>query len=113
MTTDSRLHPGLRIDLAQANRIVHQHLAGLSKCAFLSEADFVQLTDRLVSRWYTAGEVILMKGVRDLEAAHPAIPIHIYDAGHGFSCDERASFDAPSHKAALDRTLAFFCQHLA
>lgn len=56
---------------------------------------------------------IPMKGVRDLEAAHPDIPIHIYDAGHGFSCDERASFDAPSHKAALDRTLAFFCQHLA
>lgn len=56
---------------------------------------------------------IPMDGVREVEAAHPDVPIHIYDAGHGFSCDERASFDDASHKAALDRTLAFFRQHLA
>ena len=56
---------------------------------------------------------IPMDGVREVEAAHPDIPIHIYDAGHGFSCDERASFDEASHRAALDRTLAFFHQHLS
>ncbi len=55
---------------------------------------------------------IPMEGVREGEAAHPDIPIHIYDAGHGFSCDERASFDEASHKAALARTLTFFRQRL-
>ncbi len=55
---------------------------------------------------------IPMDGVRAVEAAHPEIPIHIYDAGHGFSCDERASFDQASHEAALDRTLAFFRRRL-
>lgn len=56
---------------------------------------------------------IPMDGVREVEAAHPGVSIHIYNAGHGFSCDERTSFDEASHKAALDRTLAFFRQHLA
>ena len=56
---------------------------------------------------------IPMDGVRALQAAHPDIPIHIYDAGHGFSCDERASFDEASHRVALDRTLAFLRENLA
>lgn len=56
---------------------------------------------------------IPIEGVREVQAAHPDIPIHIYDAGHGFACDERASFDEASHKAALARTLAFLNQHLA
>ena len=56
---------------------------------------------------------IPMEGVREVEAAHPEIPVHIYDAGHGFSCDERASFDEPSHKVALARTLAFLAEKLA
>lgn len=55
---------------------------------------------------------IPMDGVREVQAAHPDIPIHIYDAGHGFSCDERASFHESSHKAALDRTLAFLRETL-
>ena len=56
---------------------------------------------------------IPMDGVRAVQAAHPDIPIHIYDAGHGFSCDERASFDDASHRVALDRTLAFLRENLA
>jgi len=45
--------------------------------------------------------------------AHPEIPVHVYQgAGHGFSCDERGSFHKPSHELALERTLAFFKQHL-
>lgn len=39
--------------------------------------------------------------------------IHIYDAGHGFNCDQRADYDAAASALALDRTLAFFRQHLA
>ncbi len=56
---------------------------------------------------------IPMDGVREVMAAHPDVPVYIYDAGHGFSCDERASYDEASSKAALERTLAFFRQHLS
>jgi carboxymethylenebutenolidase len=48
-----------------------------------------------------------------IKAAHPEVPMHIYaGAGHGFSCDERASFHKPSHEQARQRTIAFFRQHV-
>jgi len=34
--------------------------------------------------------------------------IHVYPAGHGFNCDQRADYDEPSATLALERTLAFF-----
>jgi carboxymethylenebutenolidase len=40
------------------------------------------------------------------------VKIFAYPAGHGFSCDERESFDKPSHEQALARTLAFFKETL-
>lgn len=51
--------------------------------------------------------------VAQIRAGRPGAPAFIYpDAGHGFSCDERPEFHAPSHELALERTLAFFTQHL-
>lgn len=48
-----------------------------------------------------------------IRAAHPKLPMFVYPgAGHGFSCDERASFHKPSHEQARERTLAFFREHL-
>ena len=44
--------------------------------------------------------------------AHPDVPVFIYPAGHGFHCDERASYDAPSAALAWGRTLEFFGKHL-
>jgi carboxymethylenebutenolidase len=43
---------------------------------------------------------------------HPKIPIHIYPAGHGFSCDERGSYHEPSATLARKRTLDFLREHL-
>jgi carboxymethylenebutenolidase len=35
--------------------------------------------------------------------------IYVYQgAGHGFSCDERGSFNEAANKQAWDRTLAWF-----
>lgn len=56
---------------------------------------------------------IPLSDVEIVKAAHPDLPIHIYPAGHGFSCDERASFDEASHSQALSRTIPFLKQHLA
>jgi carboxymethylenebutenolidase len=47
-----------------------------------------------------------------IKAAHPKIPMHIYPAGHGFSCDERGSFHAESSTLARQRTIEFFRQHV-
>jgi carboxymethylenebutenolidase len=55
---------------------------------------------------------IPVDGVRELEKQHPDVPVYVYAADHGFHCDERASYDAPSAKLAWDRTLAFFAKTL-
>ncbi len=50
--------------------------------------------------------------VAKIKAAYPAVPVYTYDAGHGFNCDARESYDAPSARLALERTLSFFAEHL-
>jgi carboxymethylenebutenolidase len=51
---------------------------------------------------------IPMTDVEAIGKLHPYVPIHVYDAGHGFNCDERDSWDKPSAELALKRTLAFY-----
>ncbi len=58
-------------------------------------------------------DYVPMDGVAELQKTYPQATVHIYKAKHGFNCDERASFDAPSAKLARERTLAFFAEHLA
>ena len=55
---------------------------------------------------------IPLSDVDKVRAAHPEITIHVYQAGHGFNCDERGSYDVEAAKVALERTLAFFRQHI-
>ena len=46
--------------------------------------------------------------------AYPEMHIYTYPAGHAFNREiDPAHYDAPSAQAALERTLAFFAQHLA
>ena len=78
----------------------------------------VQMLDRQprVPVQYHFGEQdpsIPPESIDKIRAAHPQGEFHIYPAGHGFNCDQRESFDAPSAKRAHERTLAFFAQHLA
>ncbi len=55
---------------------------------------------------------IPMADVEKVKQARPDATIHVYKAGHGFSCDERGSYDAASSKLALDRTLKFFAEKM-
>jgi carboxymethylenebutenolidase len=48
--------------------------------------------------------------VREFAAAHPELPIYTYPADHGFNCDERESYDAPSAALARSRTLDFLAK---
>jgi carboxymethylenebutenolidase len=44
--------------------------------------------------------------------AHPEVEVHVYDADHGFNCDQRGSYEAASAALARTRTLAFFARHV-
>jgi carboxymethylenebutenolidase len=50
---------------------------------------------------------IPMTDVATIRSKRAECEVHVYPAGHGFYCDERGSFDAPSAALAWDRTLAF------
>jgi len=45
--------------------------------------------------------------------AHPEIPIYWYQAGHGFNCNDRASYNPEAAKLARERSLEFLKKHLA
>ncbi len=55
---------------------------------------------------------IPMADVEAVRAAQPKQTLHVYPAGHGFNCEERADHDAACKKLALERTLAFFAKHV-
>lgn len=55
---------------------------------------------------------ISLESVQAFSQAHPQVQVHLYDADHGFNCDQRGSYDDISAVQAKDRTLAFFDQYL-
>jgi carboxymethylenebutenolidase len=55
---------------------------------------------------------IPLAGVEALRRQRPEVEVHVYDALHGFNCDERASFDAEAARLARERTLAFLRRHI-
>jgi carboxymethylenebutenolidase len=50
------------------------------------------------------------KIVEAIGEAHPDLPIHQYDAGHGFASERRADFDPDSARLARLRTLQLFAR---
>jgi len=48
----------------------------------------------------------------EVAKAHPDVTTYYYDAGHGFNCDQRPSYDAASASKARERSLAFFRGHI-
>lgn len=50
--------------------------------------------------------------VEAFKAAQPGVTVHVYQANHGFNCDQRGSYNEAAAKLARERTLAFFAQHV-
>jgi len=50
--------------------------------------------------------------VQKIAAAWPGLALHRYPAGHGFNCDERPAYDAPSAQLAATRTREFLEEHI-
>jgi carboxymethylenebutenolidase len=51
--------------------------------------------------------------VERIHASHPQVEIYWYDAGHGFNCDARGSFNAEAAQQARERSLSFLRKHLS
>jgi carboxymethylenebutenolidase len=55
---------------------------------------------------------IPLADVERIRAALPQATFHLYPAGHGFNCSERADFDASSAHLAFSRTIEFFRRYV-
>jgi carboxymethylenebutenolidase len=55
---------------------------------------------------------IPVDGVRRFAKAHPEVDVLLYDAEHGFNCDERKSYNAAAAALARQRTLDFLRNHV-
>jgi carboxymethylenebutenolidase len=47
-----------------------------------------------------------------VQVANPEVPIFWYEAGHGFNCNDRASYNAEAAKLAKERSLKFLKKNL-
>jgi carboxymethylenebutenolidase len=56
---------------------------------------------------------IPLADVEKIRSTYPEVPIHVYDAGHGFNCDERPSYEPVSAIQAQARTTTFLARSLA
>jgi len=50
--------------------------------------------------------------VKAFEQKHPEVEVHLYQADHGFNCDQRGAWNAGAAATALERTLFHFGKHL-
>jgi carboxymethylenebutenolidase len=50
--------------------------------------------------------------IEKIRASHPDLPLFVYDAGHGFNCEQRKDYEPKSASLARQRTLEFLNLHL-
>jgi carboxymethylenebutenolidase len=55
---------------------------------------------------------IPLSDVAIVKAKRPDVEVHVYHAGHGFSCDERGSYNEAAHREALERTTAWLGKYI-
>ena len=55
---------------------------------------------------------IPLERIEQVRAFHPTAQIFMYPADHGFNCEARGSYDAPSATLAWTRTQDFLKQHI-
>lgn len=62
--------------------------------------------------WGEKDQSIPLDAAKKVSAAHPQAIAHFYNAGHGFNCDQRGSYDEVASKLARERTVEFLRKHL-
>lgn len=73
-------------------------------------ADHIGETPRcpMILHFGRSDATIPMADVERIAARHPAVPVHIYEAGHGFISDRRSDYHPESAALARQRTLELF-----
>ena len=66
----------------------------------------------LVMHFGALDKHIPLTDVKKIKSALPDVPVHVYDADHGFNCDHRESYHEASAALARQRTLALFQERL-
>lgn len=72
-----------------------------------------QPTSPVLAHFGNQDHWIPLETVDAFKLAQPEVQVHIYEADHGFNCDQRGSYNQAAAKLALERTHAFFGKHLA
>ena len=68
-----------------------------------------------MAQWHELAQQLRVDSIRSTTQAgsgHATEIVRYPEAGHGFHCDQRASFEAKSAEDAWARTLAWFNEHL-
>lgn len=66
----------------------------------------------VMAHFGTKDHYISVESVQAFQKAHPEVEVHLYDADHGFNCDQRGSYKPEAAQTARERTLYFFGKHL-
>jgi carboxymethylenebutenolidase len=53
-----------------------------------------------------------VEAIREVAQGIDESELYVYPADHGFNCDQRASYDAPSAATAWQRSVDFLRRHL-
>lgn len=61
----------------------------------------------LIAHFGRQDKGIPVERVEALIESYPDIPVYLYDAAHGFACDERGSFNQAAYDLAWQRTTGF------
>jgi carboxymethylenebutenolidase len=93
-------------------------IAGLAAASCYYGGNIPQMTDQkpmcpTICHFGRNDPHIPMEGVEKVKAAHPDVPVYVYEAGHGFARKGSADYDAASDKLAFERTIELFNSHSA
>ena len=66
----------------------------------------------VMCHWGETDQSIPAQAARTFGTTHPEVLAHFYQAGHGFNCDQRASYHAESARIARSRTIEFLHRHV-
>ena len=86
-------------------------------CAVVYYGNAVKYLDRkpkcpVQYHYGTQDTGIPLSDVDQIKAANPQGEFHLYEAGHGFNCDQRPSYNADAAALARRRTLEFLAARL-
>ncbi len=86
-------------------------------CAVVYYGNAVKYLDRkprcpVLYHYGTQDTGIPLSDVDQVKAAHSQGEFHLYEAGHGFNCDQRPSYNAEAAALARRRTLDFLAARL-